>query len=528
MTNANESIADLRLLSLDDVQREDYIRMHSRRFGEVKVDAASIARARRMRKFGRPRAIGLGDSIMRANYSVSVSSITYSGGIVTVNCSASHQLYPGGKCFVSRVTSDTRFNGVKTVLDTPSTTTLRFATSQALPATATGSNLSLLNLQRVQDSGFLPIANGLLHQRMDLMHCAAHAGARSAEILTRLDADVLQYEPDMVFIYAGINDIAGDIDLATIKANLIEMWERVYNAGALPIAFTIGPFDSNYSAFDTEVNRRVAGLELNRWMREYAEVEPYLVLIDANQILTDATDATGDFKSGYSSDSLHPALGSFELGNEIYTRFNSVLAPIPWGVTSTYDRWDTDNTLRQINPNALMTGTGGAEVGDGVAGAIADGYTITESGSGTPTYSKVARADGLGSDQRIATTSAALDDRITIAQTTSLHSRVTVGDKLSAELHIKGSNIVALSRCVFELNWVIDGTTYRSSGMNTSATLADLWHGNDFDMRLQIPPVVMWATPTSVNCTLEMRNSGVGSFQVDVGVWPIVKNGGLN
>jgi lysophospholipase L1-like esterase len=125
---------------------------------------------------------------------------------------------------------------------------------------------------------------------------AGVAGNTTPDMLARLDTDVLAYNPDVVFITSGTNDIvsgAVDADYVTWLNALETIVVRLLCAGIEPILFTPPAKD----AAPAEMRRAIPFV--------YMLAKFYgLTLIDAFAVTADPV--TGQYLSGYSSDGTHP------------------------------------------------------------------------------------------------------------------------------------------------------------------------------------------------------------------------------
>lgn len=91
-------------------------------------------------------------------------------------------------------------------------------------------------------------------------------GNTSADLLGRLDTDVLDCHPDAVIVLVGTNDVRDDVPLATYRKNLTALIGRITTAGTGHVALmSLPPLGEDP---DDEVNRRLAGY--NRVIAETA------------------------------------------------------------------------------------------------------------------------------------------------------------------------------------------------------------------------------------------------------------------
>ncbi|MEU4842674.1 SGNH/GDSL hydrolase family protein [Nocardia testacea] len=91
-------------------------------------------------------------------------------------------------------------------------------------------------------------------------------GNTSADLLDRLDTDVLACRPDAVVVLVGTNDVRADVALDTYRDNLTAIADRVTAAGTTRVALmSLPPLGEDPA---DEINRRLAGY--NRIIAETA------------------------------------------------------------------------------------------------------------------------------------------------------------------------------------------------------------------------------------------------------------------
>jgi lysophospholipase L1-like esterase len=125
---------------------------------------------------------------------------------------------------------------------------------------------------------------------------AGIGGNTTPDMLARLDTDVLAYNPDVMFLMAGTNDIlpgAVDADYAAFFTALEKIIIRAQLAGVYVILSTC----PTKNAAPAEVARAIP------WY--YMLAKHYgIPLIDAHRVTADPV--TGQYKTGYSDDGTHP------------------------------------------------------------------------------------------------------------------------------------------------------------------------------------------------------------------------------
>jgi hypothetical protein len=201
-----------------------------------------------------------------------------------------------------------------------------------------------------------------------------------------------------MFILAGTNDTGDAVPLATTVANLTYMYDKCKNAGIIVIACTVPPRDvTTYNSAIYAVNGWIRAQQYNR--SDYIVCDFYSALVEPS------TDIA---KTNFTSDGIHPsAFGAYFMGKEIAAKLAPRLASPMLFAGSNGDLVNT------IVTNGYLLG--GSTVATGWTGGI---------GSGTGTFSKVARANSLEWQQCNMTT---LGD---FSFYQSIFSNWAVGDKV--------------------------------------------------------------------------------------------------
>lgn len=147
--------------------------------------------------------------------------------------------------------------------------------------------------------------------RMQIVRNAGVGGETTAQMLDRLSSGVLAYDPDACIVEAGTNDSrASDAARDATVATLRTIWETLANANVRPIATTLTPRIDFSPAMEAPEIKRF--YEVNDGIRRAAETDG-VFLVDLHRAGVDVAD--GGFRSGYSTDGLHPiAAGADALG----------------------------------------------------------------------------------------------------------------------------------------------------------------------------------------------------------------------
>lgn len=123
-------------------------------------------------------------------------------------------------------------------------------------------------------------------------------GERSDQIRGRFERDVIDQQPRVVILIAGVNDVYQGREAQHVKEQLASMYERAKRAGIAVVAGTIIP----YNTATKEQNDRMR--EINEWIRQRASEDSNLTFVDTRAAVADAKDADRLFES---PDDLHPS-----------------------------------------------------------------------------------------------------------------------------------------------------------------------------------------------------------------------------
>jgi len=499
------------------------------------IDGEWLATPRLRRERYARSVVTIGDSITgQASYRVTASSITAAAGVATCTTGSSHQLFPGSLVMIGDCAEE-EYNGLKAVIERTSSTVFTYAIDTGAPADATGANITVLNVHRFQDRGTFHLANMTLGYPFRELHNAGISGQTIVECAARFNRDALAYNPSMIVIQGGVNDITGTTagqeaaSLVTIKAAFVEMIEKCIAAGIVPLVYTCFPLSAAGTGYTAARAQMI--VKLNTWLREIARYEyPEMVLFDAYAAAVNPTNTDGDYNTNFSTDGTHlTALGAQRVAASLAT----LLTPFRYTpaklVSSVLDTYDTDSSNPQLFPNPLMTGTGGtkstAGAGSGTnTGNVPDGLTVlwTRAGTGTVVNSIASRSDGIGSDLQAVVTAQNASDSIQIDLSSSIHARVTAGDVLVTEVHLVMTSITALSALQFGFIFTLDSVVYTAPLAISSSAVGEL--DDDIDMVLQTEPFTMPAgSLTTFEPRLTATFSGAGGATIKVGRWSVRK-----
>lgn len=217
------------------------------------------------------------------------------------------------------------------------------------PATGTSTALS--------GRGWWNWCNAFLGQRFNLVRNAGVGGNTTAQMLARINADVLAYASDWVMVEAGANDVANDVATATIQANLTAILDAIEDDGRRVVLMTLPP-SSNYST----TARRTVLSQVNAWIRTLPLTRRNLVVVDVWRVLADP--ATGNPATGMAVDAVHwTEMGALRVGKAVANALDPLVPKRP---ARTLGLLDANNIIG--NPH-FGTGTDWSVLGAGVTAA---------------------------------------------------------------------------------------------------------------------------------------------------------------
>lgn len=255
-------------------------------------------------------------------------------------------------------------------------------------------------------------------QRINVIRNAGKSGDTTTGMLSRFDAEVTPYTPNVVCFLGGANDVTGAVTLSTFQTNVRAFVAKARAIGALPVLCTITPRAT--STYWTAIQT------WNAWLRLYAATER-LPLIDFYGLLVNPS--SGDYQATYSSgDGLHPSIAGYKaMGQYAATVLSPWLPPsVPLITQTTSDRINGGTPVSIGQFDGCFTGT----VTSGRAGNWAL-YSALPSGA-TASVS-TADANVLGNMQRVTMTASASNALIFRAPSVGVvgTNAMAVGDKLA-------------------------------------------------------------------------------------------------
>ena len=296
------------------------------------------------------------------------------------------------------------------------------------------------------DRGLWTFANAIMGQRFKLLANAGVGGNTTAQMLARIDADVLAYNPAFVTVLGGTNDIANGVPATTVISNLQAIYQKIRNTGATVIACTEYPASGVYGT----TAKREALQQINRAIIADVQSHDNMVLANLFNVILDPASATGDQLAGTLHDNIHlSTYGCILGGGELASVMEPLVPPQRVIGTSLVDVISATHPGGNLVVNGNMSGGAGGVSGVGMSSAggvgVADTWALQlETGTATAVGSKVARTDGIpGELQRITINAVtAANTVVRLRQLPVLPAQITPGDFVEAYAELALSGVV--------------------------------------------------------------------------------------
>jgi lysophospholipase L1-like esterase len=146
------------------------------------------------------------------------------------------------------------------------------------------------------------------------------SGQTTAQMLLRFYPDVIALHPKAVVIFAGTNDIGGNlgpVSLESIEDNLAAMSDLARAHGIQVIMASLTPVcDIPGKAPMTSGRPPETILTLNRWIKDFAAKQGFVFL----DYFSATVDEKGFFRADMTDDGLHPTAKGYEVMNPLAER----------------------------------------------------------------------------------------------------------------------------------------------------------------------------------------------------------------
>lgn len=481
----------------------------------------------------------LGDSNTAANWAWGVAtSMTGSIGATTATVVLTGHQFVANDLVKIDNTNQAECNGDFTVLSRVDANTFTVQLKAPLTVTAATGTIKVHNPKLVANNGFYTYWNLLQSGRLNLLHNAGMSGETTAQILARIPQDVIPYNPSIVTVLAGTNDVRTGVATATIIANLTNIYAVLLSKGITVAALTIPPLgsgDANYNATTTQQIQ-----DVNAFIKKYCLQNRGMVFIDCHAAIVNPTSEGGAALAANLEDTLHfSPVGAYNIGVLLANAGSLQVTPNNTLPTSAADTYLVNAANKNVGPNPMFLttatgpvgtfgGGGGVTEGSGAGTSVAKGWRVEASGTATAVASLVARTvandgDALGNNQRFVLTAAANNDSCAIKNIDTFASQVEAGDQLYAECSFRLSAITGTPKRVnLSVNVTVGGVLYSTTVGYGS--ISNTLPTSNMSGVFRTPIITVPAgTVTKVEAVLFVQFPGAGNATVDVGRFHIRK-----
>lgn len=239
---------------------------------------------------------------------------------------------------------------MKAAFSLPRTNTaVLFGTSLENQGNGGPDTLDPVDSTAVNGRGWFTWANAYMGQRFKLLANAGIGGNTSAQMLARIQTDVIAHNPDWVFIGGPANDPSSDIPAATTIANYTAILDAL--AGRQIVMLNHPPrVETNTTA------RRADVATINEWIRLLPQTRKNVIVVDVWRLLADP--ATGAPATGMANDGTHyTEAGAQRVGARVAAVVGPLSIPRPRRVLGVLD------PRNAIGNPAFTGGTGWSNLG---------------------------------------------------------------------------------------------------------------------------------------------------------------------
>ena len=316
---------------------------------------------------------------------------------------------------------------------------------------------------------------GYIRARVAVM--AGVPGNTSAQMLARLQSDVLSNNPDCVHILAGTNDAGHQVPIGTYIANMTTIINTVRHAGIPIIVSCIPPVGSAYSNASQFMSFISS---YNTWIKLFA---PRLGAIVADA-RANITSSTGYMNANcVSADNLHPSsLGHHYIGEAIGAALQTI-----WPDFSIVTGVDASPYALVANP--LMAGTIGS--GNKPTGWY-NQSAVSGSGTITPYIASVMYgAQQVGNDFYVDVNGTS--GSVSVIYGYSVTPTISIGDLLGLTFRMQINDIAGGLEAGQVLSQQSSGTNQMSSGVHLNNAGLNVTNFNELGIMNNGVYFITWA-----------------------------------
>jgi lysophospholipase L1-like esterase len=260
---------------------------------------------------------------------------------------------------------------------------------------------------QTRDYGFFTMANIAMGGPFIVLRNSGRAGDTTGpgvgslgNMLSRIQTDVVAYQPEWCLVEGGINDINLGYTAQSIIDNLKSIYSTLMSSGIKVIACPILP-NNVLNALGAGNSKVEALATVNAWILKYCSAIPGVFVVDTFSAIYDTATVCGAV-SGTLADSTHPSpVGASLIGSAVSASLSKFFKPNPVLVFSG-DIASATLPTGNLVPYAVLAGTAGTYPSANVtsspgSGGIPTGWWLQDSNTiaagSSATYSRVARTD---------------------------------------------------------------------------------------------------------------------------------------
>lgn len=364
--------------------------------------------------------------------------------------------------------------------------------------------------------GYVTWALALSGQRLSIVSSPARSNSRFSAAAaapgvifgTQVDTAIASGANNLL-IMGGVNDCFASYSLSAITNAYEQCLQKAIAAGMRIWACTQPTMNNTFGSYSATIQGTL--FALNEWLREYvasAYARYGVTVVDLAAVAVDPSSATGNYKTSYTQDGLHPRnLGAYFMGKELARVWNLFVPEANRLLSSAADNYSYSSVIRQGQTNGLMTAS---------AGGVATGLTLSAIAGGSSVNTIASRSDGFGNDQVMTITSAANNDGYRLESTTVHANGFASGDVIQAECEITVSSATNYRGEVLQL--IANASVSNRGAYNGYVdTTNDTALTEGYTVVRRSPPVTLDGTPSSVRIRVDTNFSGAGGATVKVG-----------
>lgn len=484
--------------------------------------------------------VPLGDSRTARDWAPNAGTPVVTGvvGDTLATCVlANHRKWPGDTIKICNA-ADQAYNCVSVVETRVDANTFTYRTPVPISSAAPAGTAEFRDPYQLANNGIMNWANILGGGRYRVLRNAGNTGEQLAQILARVQRDVIDLRPAICVLFGGTNDVrSGSNNADTMYATWLQIVAALRAAGIRIVACTEHTYGPGVANLTTA---KVATLmKFNQLIRTYVQATPGMLLADYGAVMADPAATDGSSVAAYFEDAdVHQSpRGAYRMGKELNRVLSTIVPPLSLLPSYPSDSFDFTGTRSALS-NPLMQAGAGGTVTAPMTGAAPASWRAEGSGGGATLVASVsartvaADGDALGSNMKFVCTMTANNDSAQARQN-GLTARVGAGRYFYAVANIRFVNVPNnLKRANLTINMTVDGVSY--SVVCGTGTTSNNFEQEDFNGTFVTPLIRVPANAASITAFeivafLQVAGAaGNGSGGLGVGVIPEMHVGRAN